>query len=76
MEFDFTTKLMLTELLQQSYDNPDLGHRAQCSDCLNWNKGTPTCKAYPNGIPREILTNKVDHKNPYKGDNGIHFQEK
>jgi len=34
----------------------------------------PACKAYPEGIPEEILTNKVDHHKPYKGDNGIQYE--
>ena len=34
---------------------------------------TVTCDAYPDGIPREIITNKVDHRSPYRGDGGLTF---
>lgn len=36
--------------------------------------GNPRCSAYPDGIPIEILMNEVDHRQPYKGDNGIQFE--
>lgn len=32
------------------------------------------CKAFPSGIPDEILQNDHDHLEPYLGDNGIQFQ--
>lgn len=48
-----------------------------CSECKHLfksKKGMPSCRAYPNGIPREILTLEADHTKPYKGDNGIQFE--
>lgn len=33
-----------------------------------------TCDAFPAGIPREILENRADHRKPYPGDRGIHFE--
>ncbi|MEG1893581.1 MAG: hypothetical protein RR232_03675 [Clostridia bacterium] len=47
----------------------------QCAKCALFQ--TPgesrmlTCKAFPNGIPKELMLNKVDHfKENYPGDNG------
>lgn len=34
------------------------------------------CKAFPKGIPKEIVEARVDHRKPYKGDNGIQFEKK
>ncbi len=31
------------------------------------------CRAFPFGIPDEILSGKVSHEKPYPGDNGIRF---
>ena len=50
-----------------------------CSDCWRFdtsNKIKNVCKAYPGGIPEEILIGKVDHRRPYKGDHGILFEGK
>lgn len=35
----------------------------------------PKCKAYPDGIPEEILDGRVNHKKTYIGDNGIIFKK-
>ena len=32
------------------------------------------CDAYPEGIPDEILDNKVDHREPFEGDRGLRFE--
>lgn len=34
------------------------------------------CKAYPGGIPDKIYQGGFDHREPYKGDNGIQFELK
>ena len=34
----------------------------------------PICKAFLDGIPNEILSGGNDHKEPFKGDNGIRFE--
>ena len=42
----------------------------QCNSCKNvitWKN----CKAFPQGIPEELLEGKWDHTEPYPGDNGI-----
>ena len=33
-----------------------------------------SCKAFPRGIPEEILTGEHDHTKPFKDDNGIRFE--
>jgi 8-oxo-dGTP pyrophosphatase MutT (NUDIX family) len=34
------------------------------------------CGAFEQGIPKDILVNRVSHREPYPGDNGLHFQSK
>ncbi len=35
---------------------------------------TPTCEAFPDGVPDEIWLDMFDHRNPFPGDNGILFE--
>lgn len=50
---------------------------ANCHFCLRASDPfNQTCSAFPNGIPKEILTGDNDHKEPVRGDNGILFEEK
>lgn len=44
-----------------------------CFECKYY-QGDYTCKAYPRGIPDEIIINKIDHRYPYLDDNGIRFK--
>jgi hypothetical protein len=37
-------------------------------------KDNNVCAAFPDGIPREIFMNMYDHRKPYPGDHGIHFE--
>lgn len=46
----------------------------QCHRCAHWNKGTLTCKAFPKGIPIRFFAGKIDHTQPYAGDNGVRFK--
>lgn len=53
--------------------------QVQCLKCrhVDWEKGVKTqlaCKAYPAGIPKEIIYGIIDHTLPYRGDGGIQFE--
>ena len=45
---------------------------SQCVSCKH--KTGLTCKAFPEGIPKEMLRNQFDHRNPHPDDNGIRFE--
>lgn len=49
-----------------------------CAFCKHLRKATHeeplTCDAFPEGIPEPIATTKVEHVEPYPGDNGIRFE--
>jgi len=46
---------------------------SDCSICAHY-FGDKKCRAFPDGIPENILIGQVRHINPYKGDNGIMFE--
>lgn len=47
--------------------------QSDCLICKNfYYRGT--CEAFPLGIPEEIFYGKVEHREPYEGDNGIQFE--
>ena len=48
----------------------------QCGMCKRWvvlnEQDRPVCEAFPNGIPRAVFDEEVDHfRENYPGDNGI-----
>lgn len=47
---------------------------SQCTFCAHRSPDGTRCKAYPRGIPVEILFNEHDHRQPFHGDNGIRYQ--
>jgi hypothetical protein len=50
----------------------------QCINCKHLKepgaKDGFRCSAFPDGIPAEIRWNRRDHRKPYPGDHGIHFE--
>lgn len=47
-----------------------------CSTCKHFIdfSNPPRCKAFPGGIPSEILDGDDDHTTPFRGDNGIQYE--
>ena len=46
---------------------------APCLICVHY-RGLQKCDAFPEQIPAKILLWEHDHREPYKGDNGIRFE--
>ena len=51
----------------------------QCGDCVHFTGfkkkvGTPTCEAFPDGIPLQISIEEHDHRKPFPSDKGIRFE--
>ncbi len=53
-------------------------YRTLCLNCRHYQEdeegGTPTCEAFPGGIPDAILRDGFDHRQPYPHDGGIMFE--
>lgn len=46
-----------------------------CKECLHLRSmRNSRCDAFPDGIPRDILDSKQDHREPVNGDHGIRFK--
>tara|TARA_X000001382_G_scaffold111905_1_gene88926 strand:+ start:695 stop:946 length:252 start_codon:yes stop_codon:yes gene_type:complete len=52
----------------------NLGTGFDCDLCKHLNDDNITCKAFPEGIPNDIHTSVIDHRNPFPGDNGVIFE--
>jgi len=46
----------------------------QCATCAHY-KGQLKCKAFPEGIPEEILTGRFDHTKFFPGDKGVRWKQ-
>ena len=52
----------------------------QCIFCKNWigkvkNINKPTCKAFPKGIPKNIISDKIKHDHKIIGQTGDYIFE-
>ena len=47
---------------------------ARCNRCRHVSDDGLSCKAFPGGIPVEILSGKYDHAKPFASDHGIQFE--
>jgi hypothetical protein len=54
--------------------NPNELKVSQCTFCAHRSPDGTACKAFPNGIPVELLYNEHDHRLEFAGDNGVRYQ--
>ena len=47
----------------------------QCTSCAHFDATSWKCKAFPNGIPYEIVSGQHDHRKPFPGDGGVLYEE-
>lgn len=53
-----------------------IGHAPDCVQC-KWYKSNLLCKAFPDGIPKEIIMNEIKHIEPLPDQkNDIVFERK
>jgi hypothetical protein len=52
---------------------------SQCRSCIHLDTpiqgNTPTCAAFPNGMPSGVFMGYIDHRQPIDGDNDIQFKQ-
>lgn len=57
-----------------------IGPPPLCMFCRHYRQkdegGKLACRAYPDGIPQDILDNVHDHRLPHEQDDGITFEPK
>ena len=79
-EFDYSIKnnRMIVHIGSSNLELPmRLVAFGDCMYCKHFNNKLKTknvCKAFPDGVPNEILLGEIKHTKPYKGDHGIQFE--
>ena len=66
----------MTDSLDDRYLDVDKyipGGEVACATCASY-EGGHKCKAFPDGVPQDILDGKNDHRKPYPGDHGIQYE--
>jgi hypothetical protein len=59
-----------------SNNNPKMEVVGICHTCTYRHADLFTCKAFPEGIPVEVLVGRFLHVDPYDGDNGVQYKRK
>lgn len=54
------------------WDNPQ-AKDVQCNSCTHY-RGFAKCDAFPDRIPRELMTIDITHDKPYEGDGGVRYK--
>lgn len=54
--------------------NPNDLKVSQCTFCAHRSPDGTRCKAFPGGIPVELMHNEADHRFEFPGDNGVRYQ--
>jgi len=54
--------------------NPNELKVSQCTFCAHRSPDGTACKAFPSGIPVELLYNEHDHRMEFPGDKGVRYQ--
>jgi hypothetical protein len=68
-------KTILSKGFVERFEGDSTVTDSQCVSCSHW-LGHSTCEAYPQGIPMNILVNRVSHKESQPGDQGIMWSAK
>lgn len=56
------------------FDSTDTFHLVMCSHCVHIYPDSVTCRAFPSGIPLDILDGNFDHTVGFEGDGGIKYR--
>ena len=72
---DEELRALFQGIIAENRDHPPKSANPICNTCKHRPKGAVTCRAFPQGIPKDILFRRADHTKPYPGDNGIQYEK-